>query len=102
MVHVTSRAYFPPSLRALLTNNTVIKLGFDIQQQLSDIAVIFNDPDIHKVVKSNATMVNLGQYAKLKGAVSDPFSSLHVLAGSILKNFFSPPSTPVQETWGPT
>lgn len=100
MTSITARVYFPPSLRALLTSNAVVKLGYDVKQHLTNIATAFNDSDIHNAIKSNVVTLDLGQYAKLKGVVSDASSSLHVLAGSVLKNSFSPPIPPTSDSWG--
>lgn len=98
MSYITCRAYFPASLRALLTSSVIMKLGYDVKQCLMDIATIFDDPEIHQAIKAHVATLDLGYYAKLKGMVSDPYSSLHVLVGSILKNSFSPP-LPTNDPW---
>jgi hypothetical protein len=80
-----------------LTNPSIIKLGCQVKQSLSDIAASFNDPELHASLRSNPALLDLGQHAKLKGAVSNPMTSLDALAGAILKKAFTPPSIP--ECW---
>ncbi|KAJ3836764.1 hypothetical protein F5878DRAFT_247355 [Lentinula raphanica] len=105
MLQVTSRAYFPTSLRALLSSNAVIKTGCDIQQQLNDLGALFDDKEIKNAAEAKSATVDLRPFAKLKGAVSDVFSSLHVLAGSVLKKNFTPSLTDSDSAhplWGST
>ncbi|KAJ7673572.1 hypothetical protein B0H14DRAFT_3687689 [Mycena olivaceomarginata] len=89
---LTSRSHVLPSLRAILTNPSIIKIGHSIRQTLETIAEAFSLPEINKIVKAkNAPILELGKYAKLKGVVDDPTVSLHALAGAILRNSFSIP-----------
>ncbi|KAJ7886129.1 hypothetical protein B0H14DRAFT_2563454 [Mycena olivaceomarginata] len=89
---LTSRSYVLPSLQAILTNPSIIKIGHSIRQTLETIAEAFSLPEINKIVKAkNAPILELGKYAKLKGVVDDPTVSLHALAGAILRNSFSIP-----------
>jgi len=80
-----------------LTNPSIIKLGFQVKQCLSDIAASFNDPELRASLRSNPALLDLGQHAKLKGVVSNPMTSLDALAGTVLKRAFAPPSVP--EHW---
>ncbi|KAJ7889507.1 hypothetical protein B0H14DRAFT_3709849 [Mycena olivaceomarginata] len=85
----TSRSHVLPSLRAILTNPSIIKIGHSICQTLETIAEAFSLPEINKIVKAkNAPILKLGKYAKLKGVVDDPTVSLHALAGAVLRNSF--------------
>jgi hypothetical protein len=80
----------PTITRAILTNSSIIKLGYHIQQVLQDIGTSYNDPEILRAAKSNASLIDLSQYAKLKGVISDATSvSLQCLVGSILKKYFT-------------
>ncbi|KAJ3710654.1 hypothetical protein C8R42DRAFT_729099 [Lentinula raphanica] len=103
MLQVTSRAFFPASLRALLSSNAVMKTGCDVHHHLKDLATLFNDIELNAAAQTKTAAVDLRPFAKLKGAVSDAFSSLHVLAGSVLKKNFTPPliSESTHLSWGP-
>ncbi|KAJ7813617.1 hypothetical protein B0H14DRAFT_3149769 [Mycena olivaceomarginata] len=92
---LTSRSHVLPSLRAILTNPSIIKIGHSIRQTLETIAKAFSLPEINKIVKAkNAPILELGKYAKLKGVVDGPTVSLHALAGAVLHNSFSIPHFP--------
>ena len=79
-----------PSLRAILTNPSIIKIGHAIRQTLQTISEAFSLPEVEKMLKAkNAPVLDLGRYAKLKGVVDDPFISLHALAGAVLQKFLS-------------
>ncbi len=96
MSNITLLLHFPSSLRAILTNSSIIKLGYHIQQVLQDIGTLYNDPEILRAAKSNTSLIDLSQYAKLKGVISDATSvSLQYLVGSILKKYL-----PVSDPWG--
>jgi hypothetical protein len=102
MSNITLPSHFPSSLRAILTNSSIIKLGYHIQQVLQDIGTSYNDPEILRAAKSNASLIDLSQYAKLKGVISDATSvSFQYLVGSILKKYFNPPILPISDSWGP-
>jgi hypothetical protein len=104
MSNITLPSHFPSSLRAILTNSSIIKLGYHIQQVLQDIGTSYNDREILRAAKSNASLIDISQYAKLKGVISDATSvSLQYLVGSILKKYFIPLKFPVSDTcqWGP-
>jgi len=91
-----SRSDFLPSLRAILTNESIIKIGYGIRQSLQTISEAFSLPEIEKILKAKtAPILDLGKYAKLKGSVGDPSVSLHALSGVILsKSFSASPSFP--------
>ncbi|KAJ7875171.1 hypothetical protein B0H14DRAFT_2568940 [Mycena olivaceomarginata] len=79
---LTSRSHILPSLRAILTNSSIIKIGHSIRQILQTISQAFLLPELDKILKEkNAPVLNLGKYAKLKGQVVEPSVSLHALAG---------------------
>ena len=102
MSNITLPSHFPSSLRAILTTSSIIKLGYHVQQVLQNIGTSYNDPEILQAAKSNASLIDLSQYAKLKGVISDSTSvSLQYLVGSILKKYFTPLTLPVSDRWGP-
>ena len=102
MSNITLSSHFPSSLRAILTNSSIIKLGYHIQQVLQDIGTSYSDPEILRASKSNVSLIDLSQYAKLKGVISDATSvSLQYLVGSILKKYFIPLTSPVSNPLGP-
>jgi hypothetical protein len=102
MSNITLRSYFPSSLRAILTNSSIIKIGYHIQQVLQDIGTSYNDPDILRAAKSNASLIDISQYAKLKGVISDTTStSLEYLVGTILKKCSTPAILPLSDIWVP-
>lgn len=94
MLDLTARVHFPSSLRAILTTPSIIKLGFGVRDTFLALATQYNDVELHRVLsKSSSTsmLIDLGQYARLKGAVSSPSASLQVLVGTSLKRSFSSP-----------
>jgi len=102
MSNITLPSHFPASLRAILTNSSIIKLGYHVQQVLQDIGTSYNDREILRAAKSNASLIDLSQYAKLKGVISDATSvSLQYLVGSILKKSLIPPILSVSNSWSP-
>jgi hypothetical protein len=102
MSNIALPSHFPSSLRAILTNSSIIKVGYHIQQVLQDIGTSYNDPEILRAAKSNASLIDLSQYAKLKGVISDAISvSLQYLVGSVLKKYLIPLKLPVSDPWGP-
>ena len=102
MSNITLWSHFPSSLWAILTNSSIIKVGYHIQQVLQDIGTLYNDPEILQAAKSNAALIDISQYAKLKGVISDATSiSLQYLVGTILKKCFTPPILPLPDLWGP-
>lgn len=102
MSNITIPSHFPSSLRAILTNSSIIKLGYHIQQVLQDIGTSYNDPEILLAAKANASLIDLSQYAKLKGVISDAISiPLQGLVGTTLKKYFTPPILPISNAWGP-
>lgn len=86
---LTSRSHIPPSLRAILTNESIIKVGHGISQTLQTISEAFSLPEIENILKKKtAPILDLGKYAKLKGCVDDIGASLHALAGVVLRKSF--------------
>ena len=102
MSNITLLSHFPSSLWAILTNSSIIKVGYHIQEVLQNIGTTYNDSEILQAAKSNASLIGLSQYAKLKGVVSDPIStSFQCLVGAIMKKYFTPPTLPISDLWGP-
>lgn len=103
MSALTSRSYILPSLRAILTNPSIIKIGHSICQTLQTISEAFSLPEIETISKAkNAPILELGKYAKLKGVIEDPSISLHALAGVVLQTSFSFPGFPANAWSGAT
>ncbi|KAJ7846209.1 hypothetical protein B0H14DRAFT_3681514 [Mycena olivaceomarginata] len=89
---LTSRSDVLPSLRAILTNPSIIKIGHSIRPALQIISQVFSLKEIDNILKARtAPILDLGKYAKLKGVLEDTSASLPALAGIILKKLFSPP-----------
>ncbi|KAJ7444452.1 hypothetical protein FB451DRAFT_1189544 [Mycena latifolia] len=87
---LTERSHVLPSLRALLTNPSIIKIGHCVRQTLETISDAFSLPEMMNILKvKNAPIIDLGKYAKLKGLVDDPLLSPHALAGVVLQKSFS-------------
>jgi hypothetical protein len=94
MTSITSRQYFPPLLRSILTNPSIIKMGYQIKRNLAKIAIAFHDDELHSALKSTSMLLDLGQHAKLKGVVTNSNTMLEALAGSILKQSITLPAIP--------
>ncbi|KAJ7896333.1 hypothetical protein B0H14DRAFT_3612314 [Mycena olivaceomarginata] len=89
---LTSRSDVLPSLRAIITNPAIIKIGHSIRPALQIISQVFSLKEIEDILKARtAPILDLGKYAKLKGVLKDTSASLPALAGIILKKSFSPP-----------
>ncbi|KAJ7199194.1 hypothetical protein GGX14DRAFT_401499 [Mycena pura] len=87
----TSRAHFPPSLRALLTTPTIIKIGCGLRRALSTLATVYDDAELRKTSTARGnTLLELGLHAKLKGAITTPTQTLHALVGIVLEHSFTP------------
>ncbi|KAJ7772000.1 hypothetical protein DFH07DRAFT_937710 [Mycena maculata] len=83
VTNLTSRSDVLPSLRAILTNPSIIKIGYSIRQTLQTISQVFSLNEVVDLLKArNPPILDLGKYAKLKGVVEDPSVSLPALAGS--------------------
>ncbi|KAK7019948.1 hypothetical protein R3P38DRAFT_2536008 [Favolaschia claudopus] len=64
-----------PSLRSILTNSSIIKIGHDIRRNLQLISRAFSIDDIGASMASqNPPILDLGKYAKLKGRVDSPWT----------------------------
>ncbi|KAK6971914.1 hypothetical protein R3P38DRAFT_2586309, partial [Favolaschia claudopus] len=82
-----------PSLRSILTNSSIIKIGHDIRRSLQTISQAFSVKDIEPSMASkNPSTLELAKYAKLKGRVDSPLASLHDLAGAVLHKRFDIPA----------
>src|ERR1700761_655635 len=87
----TSRAHFPPSLRALLTTPMIIKIGCGLRRALSTLATVYDDAELRKASTARGnTLLELGLHDKLKGAITTPTQTLHALVGIILERSFTP------------
>ncbi|CAK5275411.1 unnamed protein product [Mycena citricolor] len=90
MTAYKTRSQFPPSLLAILTNPSLIKVGYDIRASLERLASVFNLADLLTVLHSrNPPILDLGKLSKLKGAVNDHTATLHALAGAVLKRCYT-------------
>ncbi|KAL0566774.1 hypothetical protein V5O48_015230 [Marasmius crinis-equi] len=94
----------PASLRALLTSPRIVKVGHDIKHSLTSIATFFDMPDLIPMLESNdGFFLDVGMFAKLKGAVEDPYASLGDLVHAVLKRRLpddpSSSSPASQEEW---
>ncbi|KAJ7852387.1 hypothetical protein B0H14DRAFT_3137162 [Mycena olivaceomarginata] len=70
---LTSRSDVLPSLRAIPHNPQIIKIGHSVRASLQTIADQFLLPEISKLAKAkNPPILDLGMYAKLKGAACKP------------------------------
>ncbi|KAF9037406.1 hypothetical protein BDZ89DRAFT_1011046 [Hymenopellis radicata] len=90
-----SRSHFVPSLIAILSNSSIIKVGFEIRKTLSIVADALSLPDLRTNIRSSAnpSFIDLGEYAKLAGVVDDPNASYHALVGTVLTRCYLPPSS---------
>jgi hypothetical protein len=72
-----------------------VKVGFGIQKTISTIAAAFEMPDLSTALCSHSGLfLDLGQLAKVKGAVQDPSIPLHDLVQAVLKRQLLPPESP--------
>jgi hypothetical protein len=79
-----------PSLRAIITNPNVVKVGHNIRKSILAIASAFKLDDIKNIATSHASpLLDLGKFAKLKGVVTDANASLSDIAGAALERFAS-------------
>jgi hypothetical protein len=102
MSDFTPQTHLPPSLRAILTTPSIIKVGVQVKQGLLDTAAAFSDSEVKAAAKANpAPIIELGQQAKLKGAITDASLFLHGLVGTVLKKLFTPPPLDLTMPWGP-
>ncbi|CAK5273589.1 unnamed protein product [Mycena citricolor] len=85
------RAQFPPSLLAILTNSSLIKVGFGIRRSFQHLITVFGISKIETVLRTRSSSIfDLGKLAKLKGVVNDDKASLHALAGTVLRQSYMP------------
>jgi hypothetical protein len=76
-------------LNAILTSQFIIEIGCQVKQSLLAIAKCYNDSEIYSSLKSKPGILELGQHAKLKGAVTNPATPLDVLVNAVLKKSFT-------------
>ncbi|KAJ7797938.1 hypothetical protein B0H14DRAFT_2618393 [Mycena olivaceomarginata] len=89
---LTSPSDILPSLHAILTNMSIIKVGHEIRQTLQTISQAFGISEIEKTLAgNNPPLLDLGKYAKLKGLLVTSTVSLHDLAGIVLQKCFTVP-----------
>ena len=85
---LTIRSHVLPALRAILTNQKIVKVGCEICKLMLGIASTLDLPDIEKIAKShNPLFLDIGRQAKLKGAVESPMAPLTTLAGVCLERY---------------
>ncbi|KAF9052488.1 hypothetical protein BDZ89DRAFT_1032535 [Hymenopellis radicata] len=62
-----SRSHFVPSLIAILSNSSIIKVGFEIRKTLSIVADALSLPDLRTNIRSstNPSFIDLGEYVEL-------------------------------------
>ncbi|KAF5382845.1 hypothetical protein D9757_007324 [Collybiopsis confluens] len=97
--HIHSQKHFPAALRAILTSQSIIKLGCQVKQGLLEIAKCYNDNEIQVSLESNPAILEIGLHSKLKGAVTHAASPLNVLSESILKKSLSLPPVASISNW---
>ncbi|KAJ7911220.1 hypothetical protein B0H13DRAFT_1875973 [Mycena leptocephala] len=89
---LTSRSEILPSLRAILTNPAIVKIGHAVRESLQTISDAFSLPEIGRLARAkNAPILDLGKYAKLKAVVEDPSLPLQALSGLVLRKSFTFP-----------
>ncbi|KAF5384667.1 hypothetical protein D9757_006187 [Collybiopsis confluens] len=64
--HIHSQKHFPAALRAILTSQSIIKLGCQVKQGLLEIAKCYNDNEIQVSLESNPAILEIGLHSKLK------------------------------------
>ncbi|KAJ6557626.1 hypothetical protein B0H19DRAFT_1376305 [Mycena capillaripes] len=93
---LTSPSHLLPSLRAILTNPSIIKVGHSIRQTLHTISEVFSVPELGNILKDKTPpIIDLEKYTKLKGAIDQPSASLQALAGIVLGRAFPLPTCPM-------
>ncbi|CAK5264360.1 unnamed protein product [Mycena citricolor] len=75
-----------PALRSLLTSDSIIKVGYQIQHILSTLLAMLLVP----TQAPPSRMIDLGEFARLTGVVEDPNSPLDVLIGTALRRSYEP------------
>ncbi|KIK54977.1 hypothetical protein GYMLUDRAFT_1021476 [Collybiopsis luxurians FD-317 M1] len=96
----TSSSNVVPSLKAILTNRSIIKLGSRIHSTLFHIARALSLYDLEKILCGpHPPILDLGSYAKLKGITSDTVTPLDILAGSVLHKFYEMPQASANYPW---
>ncbi|KAJ3842724.1 hypothetical protein F5878DRAFT_697092 [Lentinula raphanica] len=89
-----------PSLRALLTSRSILKIGLRIYSILLHISLALGIPELEKILaSSNPQTLDLGKHAKLKGVVSDTNTPLDALSGTLLNRFCESPEAKLELPW---
>src|SRR6266542_545968 len=85
---LTIHSHVFPALRAILTNQRIVKVGCEIRKLMLGIASTLDLPNVEKIAKShNPPFLDIGRQAKLKGAVESPMAPLTTLAGVCLERY---------------
>ena len=89
MTRFQSRASFPPNLLALIMSPLVIKVGENIRKDLSRIASTWALPELLRILQdpSNSHYIELGDLAKLKGAVTSASANLATITAAVLNHW---------------
>jgi len=83
---LTIHSHVLPALRAILTNQKIVKVGCEICKLMLGIASMLDLPDVEKIAKShNPLFLDIGRQAKLKGAVESPMAPLTTPASVCLE-----------------
>jgi len=83
---LTIHSHVVPALRAIPTNQKIVKVGCEIHKLVLGIASMLDLPDVEKIAKShNPPFLNIGKQAKVKGAVESPMAPLTSLASVCLE-----------------
>ena len=88
MTRFWSRASLPPNLLALILSPLVIKVGENIRKNLSRVASTWALPELLKILQdpSNPHYIELGDLAKLKGAVTSASANLATITAAVLNH----------------
>ncbi|KAK1230322.1 hypothetical protein PQX77_006590, partial [Marasmius sp. AFHP31] len=82
----------PPSLQALLSSSRIVKAGLQVQEAFEKLSRAFARPELAEAVRtSSGAILDLSQFAKLKGVVKDVRLPLSSLAPVVLQCRFPLP-----------
>src|SRR6266545_7028718 len=85
---LTIHSHVLSTLRSILTNQKIIKVGCEIRKLMLGIASTLDLPDAEKIAKShNSLFLDIGRQVKLKGAVESLMAPLTTLAGVCLERY---------------
>ncbi|KAK1232444.1 hypothetical protein PQX77_004420 [Marasmius sp. AFHP31] len=89
----------PISLRSLLTNPRIVKVGHDLRQSMTAVANSFNMNGFVTLLNApNSAFIDLGQLAKVKGVIQDPYMTFDALAKAVLHKHL-PSKTSSTPSW---